>query len=560
MELLGIVYTIFLMSLFNLIISFITKKINILYCGIVGFSSKNNYDFDKIRLLALCNSYERGGDGTGIYTPQTNIIKDLGSAEKFFLSDSVKQIKPDNILIAHFRKASIGLKNIDNTHPFEYDNVVGCHNGTLTGYVQLATSYNIDHASYNIDSQVLINCISKDLNKQGQGAYLDIFKNYTGKAAVLYYDKNTNMMYVHRDADRPLNYGFIGEDMYISSLDYALQLIGCTDVQSFNANTVYMINNGKIISSIERQNLYINLATYSDFLTSFSAFKLKTVTMLPSGHNFTGIQQILTYLELAKNYNIKYTGGNVRYKEDIDNGIEGRALSTGKFYEHLGERMIHYDYKIHAKGRTTGYHVDIIDNNDLPKSIPYTQFDFSNFIPVEGRYMRAKTNLIVVESNKHLCNAKDYVKIIKHKFPNHEATIQAKGSNDTFTVPVNLLLPITEEEYEEAKQQFGEKKTEGEQGTFNFDAWLESEEGRKYSNRFNDETTNESSVKFNDDDPPEDPNSDAWIPKMIYDQLVEKVDKRITEIYNLDSLDENVKKKLDDLVEEVRECAENEYF
>ena len=53
------------------------QKTNRLYCGLIGFSGKTNFDKEKINLLMLWNSFERGKDATGIYTPKNGLVKFL---------------------------------------------------------------------------------------------------------------------------------------------------------------------------------------------------------------------------------------------------------------------------------------------------------------------------------------------------------------------------------------------------------------------------------------------------------------------------------------------------
>jgi predicted glutamine amidotransferase len=44
-------------------------------------------------------------------------------------------------LLAHFRKASVGDQNVENTHPFQQDEWIFCHNGTLKDHAKLALKH-----------------------------------------------------------------------------------------------------------------------------------------------------------------------------------------------------------------------------------------------------------------------------------------------------------------------------------------------------------------------------------------------------------------------------------
>src|SRR5690606_12775739 len=97
---------------------------------------------------------------------------------------------------------------------------------------KLATLYDIDFKDYNTDSQVLAKAINRDLKTtENPDDVLKIFYNYEGAVATLYYDSNTDLMYAFRDSQRPLYYGLVNGGMYISSLEYTLNIIGCKNIK-----------------------------------------------------------------------------------------------------------------------------------------------------------------------------------------------------------------------------------------------------------------------------------------------------------------------------------------
>ena len=98
-------------------------------CGQLGYSGTKPFDFEKIKLLILWNSLERGEDATGLYSPLNGHRKSLLKGSTVVSNDEFKLI-PDTILMAHVRAKTIGLNTIENTHPFKRGDWYLQHNGT----------------------------------------------------------------------------------------------------------------------------------------------------------------------------------------------------------------------------------------------------------------------------------------------------------------------------------------------------------------------------------------------------------------------------------------------
>jgi predicted glutamine amidotransferase len=79
----------------------------------------------------------RDGWGAVIYKDGACIlyVRSVSSADddaQFdVLLESVERIQPDAV-IAHLRKASVGIVSADNAHPFLFDSLSFCHNGSVT--------------------------------------------------------------------------------------------------------------------------------------------------------------------------------------------------------------------------------------------------------------------------------------------------------------------------------------------------------------------------------------------------------------------------------------------
>ena len=95
-------------------------------------------------------------------------------------------------LIGHNRAATKGKVNAINAHPFEFQDVVGAHNGTLRGQHRLP-----DHTQFEVDSENIFHAIQRDgLN--------DTLAVLDGAFALTYWDKRTEDLVLLRNNERTL--------------------------------------------------------------------------------------------------------------------------------------------------------------------------------------------------------------------------------------------------------------------------------------------------------------------------------------------------------------------
>lgn len=208
-----------------------------LYCGLIGYSGKKNFNKDKINLVMLCNSFERGRDSTGIYSPKNNLIKEADPAAKFLRA---KPFEEDKFLIAHVRAKTIGANIAKNAHPFMEGNYVLAHNGTLKNHWALLRKNDLSYATHDVDSHVICSIINKEKN-------FNVLSEIDGAAALLINDtEKPDILYVFRNGERPLFKGLLDGGMYISSLKEPLELIGCKNIKEFKENYLYTIKDGMI--------------------------------------------------------------------------------------------------------------------------------------------------------------------------------------------------------------------------------------------------------------------------------------------------------------------------
>lgn len=149
----------------------------------------------------------RGFDSTGVflagkYTNDTDVelYKRALEARDFLNTRVFKRLMnkctPYDFLVGHNRSATLGKVQDEMAHPFMYKNVVGVHNGTLTGHNKL-TSHGVIHES---DSEALYHAI----NDCPPGEPDEILEKVTGAFALVWYDKRNGKLYAIRNTERPL--------------------------------------------------------------------------------------------------------------------------------------------------------------------------------------------------------------------------------------------------------------------------------------------------------------------------------------------------------------------
>jgi len=245
-------------------------------CGIIGWSGSNPKRFNKQKfdILGLFNN-SRGGDSCGVSTDGEIYYGTLASKnyDDFIINKGylVPQLVP--AVIGHMRKASVGGVSETNAHPFGFGSLddgfefVGCHNGTLSNYEELAKKYDVEAAVFSdehrfvrnkVDSEVLLEILYKTRD-------IKVLDEYIGGAAILFQNLNDpTTLYAFHGAsrreqgdrietlveERPLFYYQESKDsVYISSMEEALLFIGGVKdetVFEFDHNIVYRIENGSV--------------------------------------------------------------------------------------------------------------------------------------------------------------------------------------------------------------------------------------------------------------------------------------------------------------------------
>lgn len=278
-------------------------------CGIFGYSG-NKPDILKIKILGLYNQ-SRGTDACGLFL-NNEVIHGNGPDKMFedFISNvQLPNLKKNQTILGHTRKASSGGVNVNFTHPYAITDdknkveLVGVHNGTLYNYEELGTEYGINTTNLN-DSKTLFTILSKN--------HLDVLEKYKGNAALLMtkpsepntlyvfkggseelYHQVTHLPDIYNDnwqeqygedfythelnpnnkirGERPLYfYQESDNSIYFSSIESSLFAIGGTDQTVFPVpvNTFLKITNGKIVEANKINRKVESFSNYYQYSTS----------------------------------------------------------------------------------------------------------------------------------------------------------------------------------------------------------------------------------------------------------------------------------------------------
>lgn len=218
-------------------------------CGIVAATGTLKVSVDKIKLLLAYNEH-RGKDSIGYYNEiedipfEKRVYKKMGQASDVFIPEHTW--KESNLFLGHLRAATKGVVNLENCHPFNYGDIIGCHNGTLTNWELLKLEHQLDD-NIEMDSKIFFDYLSKNDDYK-------ILEEFSGAANVLWVDKKQpRKLFIFKHKERTLFRGQInneeGKIMYISSVEKGLKAIGCTNIKAFKDQYLYEIVDGLIVKT-----------------------------------------------------------------------------------------------------------------------------------------------------------------------------------------------------------------------------------------------------------------------------------------------------------------------
>lgn len=176
-------------------------------CGLVGVIGNIN-KWDRVAFHWLLHlDVIRGEDSTGVCAVHrdntTHVYKELGRPENLYdlfpeqFKGDVYQEHNVKCLMGHNRHATQGAVNAENAHPFEFDRIIGAHNGTVWQWSMRDLSGYTEH---DIDSKIIFQHINDS------GSIQEVWDVADGAMALTWWDKQEKALNIVRNKERPLHY------------------------------------------------------------------------------------------------------------------------------------------------------------------------------------------------------------------------------------------------------------------------------------------------------------------------------------------------------------------
>jgi len=195
-------------------------------CGIFGLVlAKNTLTAPQVEFIrqATIVGQVRGDDGTGWIL--RNSDGDIDTYKKAmngndFLESRVGRKGESNlryaqVVIGHNRKSTSGGDRDRDCHPYDYDNVVGVHNGGFPSTV--LSRMDTTKATSAVDSSKFYAGLDAEENP-----LVTLKKLHLGSYVLVWIDKRTNTLCIARNKDRPLWAASSSSGMYFASEPFML--------------------------------------------------------------------------------------------------------------------------------------------------------------------------------------------------------------------------------------------------------------------------------------------------------------------------------------------------
>lgn len=216
-----------------------------LFGGISSYLSKS--ELDVVFGLSTLSVF-RGRDSSGIYvvtSPDNKGSKTIGHLRKdlllanelfdrSFYNGKLVNHKDERVhmVMGHARAATLGSVTKENSHPFVFEHVAGCHNGTCNSMVPSNLSKEEENTVKSVDSWN----IYKAINDEGLDAVLPRIKH--GAYALTWIDKRSRTLNFIRNERRTLFFGHTAGTLYWASEREFLELVRSRNRVHFEVSEV----------------------------------------------------------------------------------------------------------------------------------------------------------------------------------------------------------------------------------------------------------------------------------------------------------------------------------
>ena len=346
-------------------------------CGNIALISTNDTTVDwKKRSdwfkAAIIADTIRGTDGTGLaFVPHDNMehpdfLKQAVPGPTFLENKRVESIlntcEKYAVLMGHNRAATKGGVSSVSSHPFQHGHITLCHNGTLTAWAGIDSSFKVDSEAI---CHAFANKGEKETLEQLKGAY-----------ALQWYNAKNKTYNIARNEERPLALAFStkGDYLLVASEAWMIRELATKYKMELEKRGVWSLNPGYILS----------FALDDPDKKDLSKFAYSKFDIAPK------------YASYGGNIQTNFTkGGGVKSKEYL---VDNRDVDVDHTLSNLTtERKGVYTSRLKLWELELGDSIKVIDC----KFTPYNSY-MQNYVSGDGHVFGKVTGLWECGKNQYL--------------------------------------------------------------------------------------------------------------------------------------------------------------